>query len=93
MSRQEFIKQLKKKEPNLSHLEINNLIDIFCKNLQKALKNNKRVELREFGVFFVKKIKEKYSSRNPKNGKLIYVPEKNKVRFKAAKKLNKIINE
>ncbi len=93
MSRLEFIKQLKKREPKLSHLEIINLIDIFCNSIQKALKENKRVELRDFGAFFVKKIKEKYSSRNPKNGKLIYVPEKNKVRFKASKKLNKIINK
>ena len=31
--------------------------------------------------------------QNPKNGKLIYVPEKNKIRFKASKKLNKKIND
>jgi nucleoid DNA-binding protein len=93
LSRLEFIRQFKKKEPTLSLLEINNLIDIFCKSIKKALKENKKVELRQFGTFFVKKIKEKYSSRNPKNGKLIYVPEKNKVRFKAAKRLNKIINK
>ena len=93
MSRLKFIRQFKKKEPTLSHLEISNLIDIFCKTIQAALKDNKKVELREFGTFFTKKIKEKYSSRNPKTGKLIYVPKKNKVRFKAAKKLNKIINE
>ena len=93
MSRLELIKQFKKKEPNLSHLEISNLIDIFCNSIKKGLKDNKKVELREFGTFFVKKIKEKYSSRNPKNGKLIYVPEKNKIRFKASKKLNKKIND
>ena len=77
----------------MNHLEISSLIDIFCKTIQKALKENKKVELREFGTFFIKKIKEKYSSRNPKSGKLIYVPEKNKVSFKAAKKLNMIINK
>jgi nucleoid DNA-binding protein len=93
LSRLELIKQFKKKEPNLSHLEISNLIDIFCNSIKKGLKDNKKVELREFGTFFVKKIKEKYSSRNPKNGKLIYVPEKNKIRFKASKKLNKKIND
>ena len=51
------------------------------------------VQLREFGTFFVKKIKEKYSARNPTTGELVYVPEKNKVRFKASKKLKKKINE
>ena len=51
------------------------------------------IELRGFGTCFVKKIKENYSARNPKTGEIIYVPEKNKVRFKASKKLKKIINE
>ena len=57
---------------------------------KKALKNKKKIELRGFGTFFIKKIKEKYSARNPKTGELIYVPEKNKVRFKPSKKLKKI---
>ncbi len=93
MSRLEFIKQFKKKEPNLNHLEISNLIDIFCKIIQKALKDNKKVEIRGFGTFFIKKTKEKYSSRNPKNGKLIYVPEKKRVRFKTSKKFKNKIND
>ena len=92
MSRQEFIKQFKKKNTSLSQSEISNLIDIFCKSIKKALKNNEKVELREFGTFFIKKIKEKHSARNPKSGKLIYVPEKNKIRFKVSKKLNNKIN-
>ena len=53
----------------------------------------KKVELRDFGTFFIKKIKEKYSARNPKTGELIYVPEKNKVRFRASKKIKTFINE
>ena len=93
MSRKEFIKLFKKKNTSLSHSEINDLIDIFCKSIKTYLKNNKKVELREFGTFFIKKIKEKYSARNPKSGKLIYVPERNKIRFKASKKLNMIINK
>ena len=66
---------------------------MFNNNIVKALKDGRKVELRGFGTFFVKKIKEKYSARNPKTGDLIYVPEKNKVRFRASKNLKKIINE
>ena len=69
------------------------IIDIFCSSIKKALKKNKKVQLRGFGTFFVKKIKEKYSARNPRTGELIYVPEKNKIRFKASKKLNIRIND
>ena len=51
------------------------------------------VEIRGFGTFFVKEIKEKYSARNPKTQELIYVPKKNKVRFRASKKLLELINK
>ena len=48
----------------------------------------KNVELRGFGTFFTKKIKEKYSARNTLTGEIIYIPEKNKIRFKSSKKLS-----
>ena len=93
MSRPDLIKQLKQKNPQLVRSEIEAVIDSFCDDIEKALKDGRKVELRGFGTFFVKKIKEKYSARNPKTGELIYVPEKNKVRFRASKNLKKIINE
>ena len=93
MSRKELIKSLKKKNPNLNKSELVNIIDTFCKVIQNALNNDKNVELRGFGSFFKKKLKEKYSARNPKTGEIIYVPERNKVRFKASKKLKQIINK
>ena len=93
MSRPEIIKQLKKKNPKLNQSELEAIIDTFCENVEKALIDGRKVELRGFGTIFVKKIKEKYSARNPKTGELIYVPEKNKVRFRASKNLKKIINE
>ena len=93
MSRPKLIKQLKQKNPKLTQFNLEKIIDFFCIDIVKALKAGKKVEIRGFGTFFVKKIKEKYSAKNPKTGDLIYVPEKNKVRFKASKKLGKIINE
>ena len=93
MSRPQLIKQLKQKNPKLNQSEIENIIDIFSDSILNALKDGKKVEIRGFGTFFVKIIKEKYSARNPKTGELIYVPEKNKVRFKPSKNLKKQINE
>ena len=93
MSRPKLIKQLITKNSKLNRSEIETVIEIFSNNIIKALKNGKKIELRGFGTFFVKKIKENYSARNPKTGELIYVPEKNKVRFKASKLLKKFINE
>ena len=93
MSRPELIKQLKKKNPKLNRSDLEDVIDNFSENIEKALTDGRKIELRGFGTFFIKKIKEKYSARNPKTGELIYVPEKNSVRFKASKKLKKLINQ
>tara|TARA_B100001121_G_scaffold297684_1_gene304416 strand:+ start:420 stop:701 length:282 start_codon:yes stop_codon:yes gene_type:complete len=93
LSKQELIKQLKQKNPELDQSEIQTVIENFCQNIVNALKKSKKIELRGFGSFFTKKIKEKYSARNPKTGEIIYIPEKNKVRFRASKKVNKMINK
>ena len=93
MSRQKLIRQLKQKNQKLNQSELENILDIFCKSVEDTLKKGQKVELRGFGTFFIKKIKEKYSARNPRTGEKIYVPEKNKVRFRASKKLKELINE
>ena len=93
MSRAKIIKQLKEKNPYLNISELNIIVDTFCVSIKRALLSKKKVELRGFGTFFVKVIKEKYSARNPKTGELIYVPQKNKLRFKSSKNLIKIIND
>ena len=93
MSRLKIINQLKKKNPNINQAELEKVLNIFCKSIEKALINEKTIELRGFGSFFVKKIKEKYSAKNPKTGELIYVPAKNKVRFRPSKRLKKFVND
>ena len=93
MSRPKLIKELKKKHPKLNHKQLNAVIDTFFNSIEQALKDKKSVELRDFGTFFVKEIKEKYSARNPKTGGLIYVPKKNKIRFRASKKFKEFLNQ
>ena len=93
MARPEIIKKLKEKNPQLSKSEIEIILDTFCKSIEIALKQNRNIELRGFGTFFIKKIKEKYSARNPKTGETIYTPEKKNINFKMSKELFKIINE
>ena len=93
MSRQNLIKKLKKKNPSLDIKEIEEIINIFCETIEKGLKQGRKIELRGFGTFFIKKIKEKYNARNPNTKELIYVPEKKKVRFRPSRKLKSFINE
>ena len=93
MSRTKLIKQLKEKNPKLNRSEIETVIDLFSKSISSALKNGSTVEIRGLGRWFHKKLKENFNARNPKTNELIYKPERVKIRFKASKKLNKIINE
>ena len=93
MSRPRLIKSLKEKHPKLNNSQLETIIDIFFQTIENALHKKKSVELREFGTFFIKEIKEKHSARNPKTGGLIYVPKKNKIRFRASKKFKEFINE
>ena len=93
MTRVTLIKELKKKNSKLNQTEIKLVIDTFCESIQKALLSHKNIELRDFGTFFIKRMKEKFESRNPKTGEIIYVPEKNKVRFRASKKLKALVNK
>ena len=93
MSRPHLIKKLKEKNPKINRSELEIVIDTFCGTIEKALVEERNVEIRGFGSFLVRKIKEKYCARNPKTGELIYVPEKNNIRFKSSKNLKRLIND
>tara|TARA_A100001011_G_scaffold343706_1_gene378227 strand:+ start:3672 stop:3953 length:282 start_codon:yes stop_codon:yes gene_type:complete len=93
LSRPDLIKKLKFKHPKLNKPQLESIIDTFFQTIEDSLKEKKSVFLRGFGTFFIKEIKEKYSARDPRNGKLIYVPKRNKVRFRASKKFKDLINQ
>jgi integration host factor subunit beta len=93
LSRPEIIKNIKTKHPKLSNIHIEMIIDTFFQSIEEALINNKSVELRGFGTFFVREIGENHSGRNPKTGEVIYVPKRNKIRFRASKKFKEFINQ
>lgn len=50
-----------------------------------------RIEIRDFGVFEIKKTKPKPKARNPKTGEIIYVPARRKTHFKAGKLLKEVL--
>ena len=93
MSRTKLIKQLKEKNPELNQSELKIIIDVFSESITKALKKGDIVEIRGLGRWYPKKLKENFNARNPATNELIYKPERVKVRFRASKKLNKLINE
>ena len=93
MSRLKLIKKLNKKTPELNKSEIEKVIDIFSESISNSLISVKNVEIRGFGRLYCKKLKENFNARNPSTNKLIYKPERVKIKFRSSKKLNKRINE
>ena len=88
-----IISQLKEKNTKLSKSELEIIIDVFSDCITKALKLGKSVEIRGFGRFTTKKLKENFNLRNPATNELIYKPERVKIKFKPSKNLKKKINE
>lgn len=52
-----------------------------------------RIEIRDFGVFEVKKTKAKPKARNPKTNEVIYVPAHRKTHFKPSKLLKSFLRQ
>ena len=93
MSKLEIIKKLKKKNPNINKKDLEKIFDIFFDQITESLLNKQSIEIRSIGTFFIKEIKEKKRARNPRTGELIYIPKRNKIRFRASKILKERINK
>jgi len=50
-----------------------------------------RIELRDFGVFEVKKTKAKPKARNPKTNETVFIPSRRKTHFKPGKRLKETL--
>tara|TARA_Y100001958_G_scaffold142718_1_gene119154 strand:- start:266 stop:547 length:282 start_codon:yes stop_codon:yes gene_type:complete len=93
LSKPKIIQRLKKENSNINKKNLEKIFDVFLDQMTKSLLSKQSVEIRSLGTFFVKEIKEKKQARNPKTGEIIYVPRRNKVRFRASKRLKELINK
>ena len=93
MSKPRIIKELKIKNSNINNKDLEKIFELFLQEIIDSLLNKKSVEIRSLGTFFIKEIKEKKQARNPKTGENIYVPKRNKIRFRASKRLKELINK
>ena len=50
-----------------------------------------RIELRDFGVFEVKKTKAKPKARNPKTNETVFIPSRRKTHFKPSKRIKEVL--
>lgn len=50
-----------------------------------------RIELRDFGVFEVKKTKAKPKARNPRTNETVFIPSRRKTHFKPSKRIKEVL--
>ena len=92
VNKSEILNQLSRTYPNILKKDLLKFINIFLQEIKKAIKNNERVELRRWGIFYPK-IQKSRNSRNPKTGEKIISPKKKNIYFKMSSELFKKINE
>tara|TARA_B100000676_G_scaffold276663_1_gene297722 strand:- start:704 stop:985 length:282 start_codon:yes stop_codon:yes gene_type:complete len=93
LSKPKIIQKLKAKNKNIGKKNLEKIFEVFFQQIKDSLLNKKSVEIRSLGTFFIKEIKEKKQARNPKTGEIIYVPKRNRIRFRASKRLKELINK
>lgn len=72
------------------------LVDTFIESLREMIMEADpviRIEIRDFGVFEVKKTRAKPKARNINTGEFIFVPEGRKIHFKPGKILKEFLRK
>ena len=91
MLKSEIIQKLQTKNNNLSHYDIELILNIFFKKIISSLKDGNTIEIRGFGTL-KKKINKEKQVRNPKNNEILFKKQTYKLHFKTGKTLHKKLN-
>ena len=91
MNKSNLVKTLLSKNNKYKISEIKNIVNVFFREITKALAEGKRIEIRGFGSFFTK-IRNKRTGINPQNRKKIEIEKKVHLKFKMGKILFKKLN-
>lgn len=91
MTKKEIVKTISD-EIGLTQLKTKEIVQKTFDAIVETLVEEKRIELRNFGVFEVKK-RAARKARNPRTGDKVYVPEKYVVTFKPGKEMEEKVRE
>ena len=93
MVRSEIISKLSKRiHHKLRRKDLEKIFQIVLDTIIKGIENDKSTELRDFGRFSVKELKDKIAI-NPRTGDKFKSPQKKSVSFKMSMELKKRVNE
>lgn len=92
MTKSELVQILALQYPDLSLKTLDETVDVILDEISSALLSGKRVELRGFGTFSVRK-RDARIGRNPRTGAEVKVQAKAVPFFKPGKQLRDRLNE
>lgn len=79
-------------ELSIHKQDVTAALDIMLDTMEKALKEERRIELRGFGSFAVRKRKAR-STKNPRTGTIMNIPERKTIHFTMSKSLKEALIE
>ena len=91
MTKKEIVKTISE-EIGMTQLNTKEIVQKTFDAIVKTLVEEERIELRNFGVFEVKK-RAARKARNPRTGDKVFVPEKYVVTFKPGKEMEERVRE
>ena len=83
MVKKDFIERISRKT-GLNKSVVRLVVEKFLKEIKESFLRGERIEIRNFGVFYVKTQKPK-KGRNLKTGESVNIPEREKIMFKPSK--------
>ena len=96
MVRSELLQKLCNQHPNLLRKDIKKVLEIIFLEISEALCRGENIEIRGFGIFKTT-LRKARIGRNPRNSKLVQIPEKKAIKWKISKdffnRLNKNFTE
>lgn len=91
MTKKEIVKKISE-DIGLTQLKTKDIVQRTLDAIILTLVSEGRIELRNFGVFEVKK-RAPRKARNPRTGDKVYVPSKNVVTFKPGKEMEELVRK
>lgn len=92
MTRSELEQRIAEQQPELSPQAIRQCVELILQNISEALVLGKRVEIRGFGSFGLRRRASRIG-RNPRTGEAVVVPERHAPYFRPGRILRERIND
>lgn len=91
MTKSDLIARVSAIYPYMNVKNVERVISIIIDSISNKLRENGRVELRDFGAFSIK-ARKPVEGRNPRNGEKVIIGSKKIPFFKAGRRLKDLIN-